>query len=409
MLLGIHLTLMIGPTKAVPAPLMLTEALSSVEVTHRDRGRSGFRLTFQAGRSGMLDLVDYALLANPLLFKAFNRVVLLTTFNVVSRVLMDGVITNVQLQPSNEPGGATLTVIGEDVSLMMDMKMEQVAWPSLGEDNVVRKILSKYGKYGILPTGVKSPPAPNIQPPTREVPVQVGTDLRYINFLAERHGFVFYIKPGPAANVNTAYWGPPDIRDPQKALTVNMGPESNVNSLDFGYNALAPVTISGTIQDAETNAQIQLKTPPLSTRVPGALRPAITFNQPNVRQVLPPVTPEDEEFLSEPGAGGGGGGRRGCSQSGTVQGLPFTRAMARATAAVNASTDEVVTAHGELDAARYGNILEARKSVCVRGAGYSYDGLYRVKSVTHNISRGEYKQRFTLAREGTGALSTVCL
>ena len=47
-----------------------------------------------------------------------------------------------------------------------------------------------------------------------------------------------------------------------------------------------------------------------------------------------------------------------------------------------------------------GNILRARQLVGVRGAGLAYDGLYYVKTVTHNIKRGEYKQSFTLTRDG---------
>jgi hypothetical protein len=38
--------------------------------------------------------------------------------------------------------------------------------------------------------------------------------------------------------------------------------------------------------------------------------------------------------------------------------------------------------------------------VGVRGAGLAYDGLYYVDSVTHNIKRGEYKQSFSLSRDG---------
>jgi len=56
---------------------------------------------------------------------------------------------------------------------------------------------------------------------------------------------------------------------------------------------------------------------------------------------------------------------------------------------------------------KYGNILRARKLVGLRGVGISYGGLYYVKNVTHNIKRGEYKQSFTLTREGL--VSTVPL
>jgi len=67
MQLGIHLTLLIGPTVAVPAPVPVLEALQSVEVSHSDSERSGFQLTFEAGRSGPAGLVDYPLLSLPLL------------------------------------------------------------------------------------------------------------------------------------------------------------------------------------------------------------------------------------------------------------------------------------------------------------------------------------------------------
>ena len=46
----------------------------------------------------------------------------------------------------------------------------------------------------------------------------------------------------------------------------------------------------------------------------------------------------------------------------------------------------------------------------VRGAGKSYDGLYYVKSVEHNIQRypkPDYKMTFVLTREGRGAVSST--
>jgi hypothetical protein len=49
---------------------------------------------------------------------------------------------------------------------------------------------------------------------------------------------------------------------------------------------------------------------------------------------------------------------------------------------------------------RYGRLLKSRALVGVRGAGLPYDGLFYVKSVTHEIERGSYKQSFTLARNG---------
>ena len=73
--------------------------------------------------------------------------------------------------------------------------------------------------------------------------------------------------------------------------------------------------------------------------------------------------------------------------------------MGLAEAAENA---EAVTCEGSLDVTRYGGVLKARQLVGVRGAGPAFDGLYYVKSVTHKIKRGEYKQDFTLTRNGLG-------
>ena len=65
----------------------------------------------------------------------------------------------------------------------------------------------------------------------------------------------------------------------------------------------------------------------------------------------------------------------------------------------DAATREFRLVKGDVRDPRDG-VLKARKLVSVRGAGNAFDGLYYVKSVTHNIKRGEYKQSFTLSRNG---------
>lgn len=376
-LLGIHLTILLGPMVPVPALPMLTEALQSVEVTHSDEGRSGFQITFQIGRSGSQDLLDYSLLSNPLL-RPCNRVILIATFNATPRVLMDGIITNHQLSPANEPGASTLTITGEDVSVMMDMEEKSVEHPAQDETVIANKIILSYAMYGLIPIVI---PPLMIDPPIpiERVPVQQNTDLGYLTDMAERHGYVFYITPGPAPFTNTAYWGPPKrMGMPQRALSVNMGPETNVKSISFQNNALAPTLLSGEVQDRTTNQNIPVQTF-ASTRPPLTSQPAL-LTQSCIRQ---------RRFRAEAG-------------------LNAMQAFARAQGMTDASTD-VVTVDGELDALRYGDLLCARGLAGLRGAGYSYDGLYYVKRVTHTIRKGEYSQRFSLTREGVGAISPVVM
>jgi hypothetical protein len=407
-LLGINLSLLMGPGIAVPAPPDLAEALKSVGVTNNDTGRSGFTLTFEVGRASPLDMVDYALLLNPLL-RPFTRVVLIVTFGVLPQVLADGVITNVQLQPSNEPGASTLTVMGEDVSVMMDLHEVPAPWPALSADNVTRLILLKYAQYGIAPV-VMPAIFPNPPSPTERMPLQNMTDLNYINFLAARQGYVFYVEPGLAPNTNFAYWGPPHVPPPyragppQKAITYNSGPDTNASSVSFTYNALAPTLVMGVIQDSRLNVTLPVITSPQGLRTPLASQPAVVFNQPNVRRSMLPTTPQQARAATSKG---GGDQKEEFPEARTAAGVELAEALMRAQATTDASTDNVVTATGELDALQYGDILRARGLVGLRGVGYSYGGNYYVKSVSHEISRGQYKQKFTLTREGVGSLTPV--
>jgi hypothetical protein len=377
MQLGTHLTMLIGPTVPLPAPLPLMEALKSIEVTHSDRDQALFQITFQVGRSGPAEIMDYALISNPLL-KPFNRVVLILTLNAVPRVLFDGMITNVQLSPSNQPGDSTLTITGEDVSVMMDMEEKSAEHPAQDESIIALMLIATYSQYGLIPM-VIPPMTLDFPLPIERIPTQQGTDLQYLRQIAGRCGHVFYITPGPAPLTNTAYWGPP-IRAgvPQRALSVALGGETNVDSISFRNNALNQTMTEGKVQDRQTNQNLPVQIF-ASLRMPLAAFPAWMFNQPNVRR---------RQFRSS--------------------GLNVTQSMAQAQATTDSSVD-VATAEGELDTARYGDLLQARALVGLRGAGYSYDGLWYVQRVRHLIQKDKYTQSFTLCREGLGSTVPVVI
>jgi hypothetical protein len=135
------------------------------------------------------------------------------------------------------------------------------------------------------------------------------------------------------------------------------------------------VQVFGAVSDADLEVVIPVVTF-ASTRLPPlASRPALMANQPFVRKSML-----------------------------DYQGSSWIEAQAQAQSITDQSTDNVVTAQGRLNVLRYGDILTAPGLVGLRGAGFSYDGLYYVKSVSHQIALGQYTQSFTLAREGTGTL-----
>ncbi len=366
------LTLLIGPTVAVPAPPLLVDALESVEVTSTDRGRSGFQLTFSAGRSGPADLVDSPLLSLPAL-RPFSRVVVQVAFGGAPRVLMDGVITHRELTPSAAPGAGTLTVTGQDVSVMMDLEEKNVEHPAQAENAIATLLISSaaYSAYGLVPD-VVAPPQVDTPAATERVPVQRGTDLAYLNQMAARYGFVCYVVPGPRAMANTVYWGPPvRVGAPQPALSVDLGAETNVERITFRSDGLAPTRVTGAVQDRSTGEAV-------AVRSAAGLRTALSA-QPDWR-TLPSIR---TTLIGD-------------------SGLTATQALARAQGTADASTDSV-TATGTLDALRYGALLTARGLVGLRGAGFTHDGLWYVSRVSHRIRRGEYTQDFTLTRDGSGS------
>lgn len=370
-MLGINLTLLMGQQVPKPVSRELVEALQSVEVSHSDKERSGFQIVFQMGRRDRRDLKDYRLPANPL-FKVYNRVVLVVTLGASAQVLMDGVITNQQLSPSPEPGKTTFTITGEDVSVMMDLEEKSEDHVAQDEATIARMILGRYTKYGVLPK-VISPKFVDRPTQNERIPAQQGTDLAYLRQMGDRFAHVFYVTPGPGVGVNTAYWGPPQRQTtPQKALTVNMGSFTNVSSVSFQNDALAATTVEGSVQDRRTN-QVRPVRQTRSNRSPLAKKSAL----------------KDQR------------------QTRTTQfrqtGRETAQADARSLAIADQSIDDVITVNGELDTIRYGDLLQLRGLVGLRGVGYSYDGLYYVKSVTHTLSRGQYKQSFTITREGLGS------
>lgn len=377
-LLGTRLTLWLGPGVPIPAPLPVTEALRNVEVTQVTAGRDGFQLTFSLPR-GPFDIVDYSLLANPLL-RPFSRVIVQVWSGPVPQVLIDGVITHHQIAPEDTGSGATLTVTGEDLRVLMDLREIPMIYPQMTPEARVFLILAKYAVFiGGAPIVIPAR-IPDVPLLIDRIPSQAGTDLAYVQRLAEDHGYVFYLEPTPVPMVNLAYWGPENrLSIPQPALSVNLGPQTNVSSLNFRYDALQPETVLGVMQERRTRAPLPVVTV-TGLKPPLAMLPATAIQAPYVRSVQP----------------------QGYSK------LDAPQAFARAQALTDRAAD-AVTAEGELDMLRYGSILRARRIVGVRGAGALLDGFYYVSKVTHKIQPGSYTQHFTLTREGLGAVSPVVM
>jgi hypothetical protein len=365
-LLGIRLVLWTGATIPSPPDRDVMASLVRVKVTNDARLGDGFQLTFAAAKraDGSYDLVSSSA------FDPLNRVWVGVVMGAVPEVLVDGVITQTQLEPSNQPGLSTFMVTGTGLSLKLDLEERAERYPNQPDSVIVTQLLAGYPELGLVP----------VVTPTTDVPIEVdrvprqrGTDLDFIHKAAGRNGFVFRIEP-VTFGVNTAYWGPDNrIGLPQPALSINLGASTNVRRLTFGNDALAPVGAKGSF--IEPIAKLRVPIPSLP---PLRLPPLAASAVPAART----------ELLAD-----------------TANANPAQALLASQAVATRAA--EPLTAEGELDSIHYGTVLRARRPVGVRGAGLQHDGNWQVTSVTHEITKGRYSQQFALAREGTGALLPV--
>jgi hypothetical protein len=368
MLKGIHLTLMIGPAVPILAPKVVLDALESVSV-NSDKENSGFQLTFNVSKqSPLMTTMLPAGYFDPMV----TRVVIIVTLKGIPNVLMDGIVTQQQLAPSNEPGQTKLTITGEDLSVLMDVVPVQLLHPE-PQTAQINLTLSKYLVFGIVPV-VIPPIIPLIKNPVVKIDTQTTTDREFIRTMASNCGYVFYVEPGPAPLTSIAYFGP-DVRlpIPQPPLNVNMDAHTNVESLSFTLNGLAKKIIVMRILDPFTSKiTVEIPLPNISL-----LRPPLGA------RLTPPARVEFNDTLAK-----------------------FTSdIVAQKAFGLMFNNSDAISASGSLDVLRYGRILRSRMLVGVRGAGLAYDGLYYVNSVSHAIKRGEYKQNFSLSRDGLISLT----
>ena len=370
----LRMGLYLGKIHPTRAPAAIMNAVQQVTIEHGEQaGSQGFSITLTADR-GSLASQDYAFLSESLL-KPGGRVVITVTLNATPYVLMDGIISQIQLAPAQGNQAGTLTVSGKDIGILLDMVDINLTVPIPSTTGVVAFILAKYAALGLIPLVI--PPIKEvIYAPTERMHFQEGSDLAYLIQLANENGYIFSIRPGPTPGLSQAYWGPLiKLGLPQKALSVNMGNSTNVESISFDYDALKPTQAFGMV--AEPDAPVPVPVLGLTNIFPPPLASQSPFlvNQPFVKK----------EHLN-------------------FTGTDAVEAYLQTQSKVDQSADSVVSVQGTLNVPKYGDILHAPGIVGLRGAGKAHDGLYYVKTVTHTISKGQYQQQFTLAREGLGSI-----
>jgi hypothetical protein len=342
----------------------VVEALESVTIEdNAGETQSGFDLVFNVEKESPLNTIF--LLAGGAMLPIL-RVALVATINGRATSLINGVVTRAEISPGRggEPG--KLKVMGKDLTAAMELfDFSGLPYPAMPPVARVALILAKYAWLGVIPQLIPSLEGPPL--PTEKIPRHQDSDLAYIRALAAEAGYTFFMKPGPAPATSFAYWGP-EIRfgEVQPAITVDSGVATNAEELSFTFDKDGTEIPIVFIQNALTKAPIPIPIPEVPFMPPlGA---------------IPPLPPKITRLTD------------------TARLNPF-EAVVRGFAFA-AQHSNAVRGSGTIDVLRYGRVLQARALVGVRGAGAAYDGVHYVDSVTHELSRGSYKQSFTLKRGG---------
>lgn len=282
--------------------------------------------------------------------------------------LIEAYVIDVDTSFSSHPGTSELSVTAMDPTVLMHLDEKVKPWPNMKDSDVASAIFSDRA-YGFTPV-VESTSLSRQE--DDQTLVQRGTDIQFLQQLADRNGFECFVALNDAGDVEGHFHPPKPDGQPQGTLTVNMGSATNVDKFRARYDMLGPaVAKAATIDPDDAAKQTGDASDPAQAGGMGD-EPATPADRP--RQVL----------LSQHGA----------ARSGEVQQL--------AQAVVDRSSWSIA-ADGEINTVAFAKVLRAKQPVMVRGVGQQFSGRYYVEKVLHTISGdGTWLQKFTLRRNATG-------
>ena len=153
---GIQLRSSSGRLCRSPCRRRCIDALESVKVTSKAVGTSGFELTFNIDVNSPLQTLFLigGGVSIPLL-----RVVVAVTFNGSQTVLIDGVMTDHHVGTDVQNGKTTLTLIGEDLTRVMDyLDLSGIPLPAMPpEAQVLLHLAPTTLLFGIIPMVIPEP------------------------------------------------------------------------------------------------------------------------------------------------------------------------------------------------------------------------------------------------------------
>lgn len=123
---------------------------------------------------------------------------------------------------ANQPGQSVLNVVAMEPTVLMNLKETVYPWPNVTDSQVAEQIFDTY-KFG---TDI-DPTQPSRDENDHTV-IQRGTDIQFLQALAQRNGYECYVEMNPESGVVEGHFHQPRLQQPpQGVLSVNMGDATN--------------------------------------------------------------------------------------------------------------------------------------------------------------------------------------
>jgi hypothetical protein len=254
-------------------------------------------------------------------------------------------------------GPSQMTIKAQDRTLELDREEKVTVWSGTSDSAIAESI---FGNYGMSAEVESTPDAPD---PDVHVVLQRGSDLGFLRALARKWGYALWVEN--AEGRVTGHFAPLDpLADPQGEL-----------SLAFGGDAQRVQVDARLVEGRRVKAS---RIPPLSDTeqtgdAPGDDQAQGSAPLGGVATAL--LAPSDVEGEVDP--------------SSTAEGLARTGAFG-------------VTLTAEIDTARVGLLVRARRTILVAGLGDQLSGRYLVQRVRHVVALERHVQHLTLVRNALG-------
>jgi phage protein D len=259
--------------------------------------------------------------------------------------------------------GSFLEVEGADTSIAMDRESKAAIWANLTDSDSVSSVLSPYGYTPDVDTTTAS------HPDTKHALVQRETDFHFVQRLAKRNGFLFWVT-ADENGVETAHFKKPPVGS-GAAMTLNINLESPAfQTLDLEWDVECPTCTE--VKQLDLNTKQPIDGSATQSSLANLGDQPLNAIASGTRLLHLPIPADDAGDLT------------GRSEGALIEAGWFIRAQ------------------GETSVHEAGDIVRAHTVVELQGLGTRHSGKYFVCGVKHTIDASAHRMLVKLVRNGWG-------